>query len=172
MPDGERLFELKGNFGKSKKKREKISHKYIQPGELSNHLSGKSLQRPLGWSHRGNLWEFKVEAARCMKRSEWRGCLALTRQGAPDVQVSLSKKPMKTEMSAGFAGSLFVSQQLSIGLSALKISTASYQTLIQSVPWSSYLHVLQSLYNGKRHISTKMVLQWLSIFFSYYCWSY
>lgn len=160
-----RAIWAKGQFWQKSKRGEKISRKYIQPRELSNHLSGKSLQRLLGWSHRHNLWDLKVEPDHCMKRSEWQGCLALTRQDAPNVQVLLSKKPMKMEMSGGFAGSLFVSWQLSIGPSALKISTASYQTLIQTVPWSSYLHVLQSLYNGKRCISVKTVLQRLSTVF-------
>lgn len=160
-----RAIWAKGQFWQKSKRGEKISHKYIQPRELSNHLSGKSLQCLLGWSHQHNLWDLKVEPDHCMKRSEWQGCLALTRQDALNVQVLLSKKPMKMEMSGGFAGSLFVSWQLSIGLSALKISTASYQTLIQTVPWSSYLHVLQSLYNGKRCISVKMVLQRLSTVF-------
>lgn len=61
MPDGEGLFELKGNFDKRTKWEEKISYKYIQPEELSNYLSSECLQRPLSWSHWGSLWDLKVE---------------------------------------------------------------------------------------------------------------
>lgn len=173
MPDGEGLFELKGNFGQRKKGGKKISHKYIHPGELSSHLSSKRLQHPLGWSHRHNLWDLKVEPGRCVKRSEWQGCLALTRQGAPNGQVLLSKKPMKMETRAGFAVWQPFCQLAAINRTEC---TENFHSWLSDPHPVSPLKLLPSCFT--------ITLQWKKVYnhedcasvvinsFSYYSWSY
>lgn len=165
VPDGEGLFELKGNSGKRTKvwKKSAIStfsleiFLTIQAVRVCSVFSAGAT-RTISATQRQSMitaWKGMSDRAAWL----WKDTMLLM------FRSHARKSQWKWKWVQDLLAAFLLAGRLSIGLSALKISTASYQILIQSVPWSSYLHVLQSLYKGKRCLSLKTVLQRLSTVF-------